>query len=142
MLCFNLIVEFNSSLLFLQFLFKTLLSLYRSFTVKKVLKKQISRVSVFGYGFFGTVPKTMMNALTKPPDSNSDSDDSDTLSLQAKKLKMKLRNLLNTYPTPNQKFYILKIYISCKDHRFRNQSLRHPLHLNFLHHILLSQLPS
>ena len=63
--------------LFLQFAFNTLISLYRSFTVEKILKKQIS-LSAFGYGFVGSVTKTMMMAMVKPPDSLSDSGDSDT----------------------------------------------------------------
>ena len=69
---------FFSTALFLKFAFNTLLSIYRSFTVRTHLKKQISLISALGYGFFGTITHTMMTAMIKPPDSQSDSEDSDS----------------------------------------------------------------
>ena len=45
---------------------------------RKVFKKQISLLSAFGYGFLGSVTKTMMTAIIKPPVSNSNSYNSDT----------------------------------------------------------------
>ena len=74
---FQLNVEYSFPLVFFpQFAFNNLLSLYRSFDVKKYLEKQISLVSAFDYDFFGTAIKTMMTAMIKPTDSTSDSDDS------------------------------------------------------------------
>ena len=70
-------IDFSNAL-FLQFALNTLLRLYHSFTPKKTLIKQISLVSAFGHGFFGTVTKPMMTAIIKPSNFNSDSDDSDT----------------------------------------------------------------
>ena len=62
--------------LFLQFAFNTLLSIYRSFSVKNLLKKQISVISAPGFGFFATITQTMMTAMNKSSDSHSDSEDS------------------------------------------------------------------
>ena len=75
---FQLNVEYNFYRSFLQFAFNTFLSLYRSFTVKNFLKKQISLISALGYVFFGTIIHTMMTAMIKPPDPHSDSEDSDS----------------------------------------------------------------
>ena len=67
-------IDFSTAL-FLQFVFNTHLSLYRSITVKKILfKKRIPLVAVFGYDFFRTVTKTIMSSMIKPPDSNSNSN--------------------------------------------------------------------
>ena len=63
---------------FLQFAFNTLFSIYRSFTVRNLLKKQISVITALGFGFFGTITKTMMTAMIKSTHSSSDSDDSDS----------------------------------------------------------------
>ena len=70
-------IDFSIAL-FLQFAFNTLLSIYRSFTVNNLLKKQISLISAIGYCFFGTITQTLMTAMNKPPDSHSDSEDSDS----------------------------------------------------------------
>ena len=67
-----------STALFLQFAFNTLFSIYRSFIVRNLLKKQISVITAFGFGFFGTITKTMMTAMIKSTHSPSDSDDSDS----------------------------------------------------------------
>ena len=64
-----------STALFLQFPFNTLLSTYRSFIVKNLLKKQISVTSALGFGFFGTITQTLMTAMIDSSDSQSDSDD-------------------------------------------------------------------
>ena len=47
--CFNSI--YFSTALFLQFAFHALISLYRSFTVKQILKKIITLISALGYVF-------------------------------------------------------------------------------------------
>ena len=67
-----------STALFLQFAFNALFSIYRSFTVRNLLKKQISVITALGFGFFGTITKTMMTAVIKSTHSSSDSDDSDS----------------------------------------------------------------
>ena len=67
-----------STALFLQFAFNALFSIYRSFTVRNLLKKQISVITALGFGFFGTITKTMMTAMIKSTHSSSDSDDSDS----------------------------------------------------------------
>ena len=67
-----------STALFLQFAFNTLFSIYRSFTVRNLLKKQISVITALVFGFFGTITKTMMTAMIKSTHSPSDSDDSDS----------------------------------------------------------------
>ena len=67
-----------STALFLQFAFNTLFSIYRSFTVRNLLKKQISITTALGFGFFGTITQTMMTAMLKPSNSHSESDDSDS----------------------------------------------------------------
>ena len=67
-----------STALFLQFAFSTLFSIYRSFTVRNLLKKQISVITALGFGFFGTITKTMMTAMIKSTHSSSDFDDSDS----------------------------------------------------------------
>ena len=67
-----------STALFLQFAFNTLFSIYRSFTVRNLLKKQISVITALGFGFFGTITKTMMTAMIKSTHSTSDPDDSDS----------------------------------------------------------------
>ena len=67
-----------STALFLQFAFNTLLSVYRSFTVKNLLKKQISVIFALGFGFFGTIAQTTMTAMIKSSDSISDSGASDS----------------------------------------------------------------
>ena len=64
--------------LFLQFAFNTLNSIYRSFTVRNLLKKRISVISALGFGFFGTITLTLMTAMIKSSDSHSDSEDSDS----------------------------------------------------------------
>ena len=61
-----------------QFVFNALLSKFPSFTVKRVLKKQITLISVLGYGFFGTVTGTMVTAMLPPPNSDSDNDNNDS----------------------------------------------------------------
>ena len=67
-----------STALFLQFAFNTLISFYRSFTVRNLLKKRISLISALGFGFFGTITQTMMTAMIKSFDSHSNSEDSDS----------------------------------------------------------------
>ena len=67
-----------STALFLQFAFNTLFSIYRSFTVRNLLKKQISVKTALRFGFFGTITKTMMTAMIKSTHSLSDLDDSDS----------------------------------------------------------------
>ena len=67
-----------STALFLQFAFNTLFSIYCSFTVRKLLKKQISVLTALGFGFFGTITQTMMTAMLKSSNSHSESDDSDS----------------------------------------------------------------
>ena len=67
-----------SSALFLQFAFNTLLSIYRSFAVKNLLKKQISVISALGFDFFSTITQTLMTAMSKSSDTHSDSEDSDS----------------------------------------------------------------
>ena len=64
--------------LFLQFVFNTLISFNRSFTVRNLLKKQISVISALGFVFFGIITQTMMTARIKASDSHSDSEDSDS----------------------------------------------------------------
>ena len=68
-----------STALFLQFAFNTLFSIYRSFTVRNLLKKQISVITALGFGFFGTITQTMMTAMIKSSNSTSDPNDSDSL---------------------------------------------------------------
>ena len=63
---------------FLKFAFNTLFSIYRSFTVQKLLKKQISVLTALGFGFFGTITQTMMTAMLKSSNSHSESDNSDS----------------------------------------------------------------
>ena len=107
-----------STALFLQFAFNTLFSIYRSFTVRNLLKKQISFLTAFGFGFFGTVTQTMMTAMIKSTNSHPDSDDSDspnsplaknqTLSSSPNlrppkyhsQIKTKILNLKNKSPMP------------------------------------------
>ena len=50
------------------------------FTALSKLRKVIKNLpfSAFGFGFFGTVTKSMMTAIIESPDSNSDFVDSDT----------------------------------------------------------------
>ena len=109
-----------STALFLQFAFNTLFSIYRSFTVRNLLKKQISVITALGFGFFGTITQTMMTAMIKSSNSPSDPNDSDsphsplakthTLSPIPKprppkyhtNIKTKLLNLKNK--TPMQRF--------------------------------------
>ena len=109
-----------STALFLQFAFNTLFSIYRSFTVRNLLKKQISVITALGFGFFGTITQTMMTAMIKSSNSPSDPNDSDsphsplakthTLSSSPKprppkyhtNIKTKLLNLKNK--TPMQRF--------------------------------------
>ena len=67
-----------STALFLQFAFNTLFSIYRSFTVRNLLKKQISVITALGFGFFGTITQTMMTAMIKSSNSPSDPNDSDS----------------------------------------------------------------
>ena len=67
-----------STAVFLHFAFNTLISIYCSFTVRNLLKKQISVISALGFGFFGTITQTMMTAMIKSSDSHSDSEDSDS----------------------------------------------------------------
>ena len=67
-----------STALFLQFAFNTLFSVYRSFTVRNLLKKQISFLTAFGFVFFGTITQTMMTAMIKSTNPHPDSDDSDS----------------------------------------------------------------
>ena len=67
-----------STALFLQFAFNTLISIYRSFTVRNLLKKQIAVVSALGFGFFGTTTQTMRTAMIESSDSHSDSEDFDS----------------------------------------------------------------
>ena len=67
-----------STALFLQFAFNTLFRIYRSFTVRNLLKKQISVITALGFGFFGTITKTLMTAMIKSTHSSSDSDNSDS----------------------------------------------------------------
>ena len=108
-----------STALFLQFAFNTLFSIYRSFTVRNLLKTQISVITALGFGFFGTITKTMITAMIKSPNSPSDSDDSDsphsplakthTISSSPKprppkyhtNIKTKLLNLKNKNPMQN-----------------------------------------
>ena len=52
-----------STAIFLQLAFNMLLKINRSFTVKNILKIQISLLSALGYGFFGTITHTMMTAM-------------------------------------------------------------------------------
>ena len=78
--CYILIqcgIYFSTDLL-LQFAFNTLLSVYRSFTVKNLLKKQISVIFALGFGFSGTIARTMMTAMIKSSDSHSGSGASDS----------------------------------------------------------------
>ena len=42
------------------------------------LRKQFSVVTALGFGFFGTITKTMMTVIIKSTHSSSDSDDSDS----------------------------------------------------------------
>ena len=65
-----------STALFLQFAFNTLFSIYRSSTVRNLLKKQVSVITALGFGFFGTITQTMMTAMIKSSNSQSESDDS------------------------------------------------------------------
>ena len=67
-----------STALFLQFAFNTLFSIYRSFTVRSLLKKPISVLTALGFGFFGTITQTMMTAMLNSSNSHSESDDSDS----------------------------------------------------------------
>ena len=67
-----------STTLFLQFAFNTLFSIYRSFTVRNLLKKQISVITALGFGFVGTITKTMMTAMIKSTHSTANFDDSDS----------------------------------------------------------------
>ena len=67
-----------SAALFLQFAFNTLFSIYRSFTVRNLLKKHTSVLSALGFGFFKTFTQTMMTAMLKSSNSHSESDDSDS----------------------------------------------------------------
>ena len=108
-----------STALFLQFAFNTLFSIYRSFTVRNLLKKHISVITALGFGFFGTITQTMITAMTKSSNSQSKSDDSDsphsplakthTISSSPKSrhpkyhanIKTKLLNL--EYKTPTQR---------------------------------------
>ena len=100
-------IDFSTAL-FLQFVFNTHLSLYRSITVKKILfKKRIPLVAVFGYDFFRTVTKTIMSSMIKPPDSNSHSNDSGTPSLSRQMPKTK-HTKSHKY-TPNIKSKILNL---------------------------------
>ena len=41
-------------------------------------KKQISVITALGFGFFGTITQTMMTAMIKSSNSQSDPDDSDS----------------------------------------------------------------
>ena len=109
-----------STALFLQFAFNTLFSIYRSFTVRNLLQKQISVITALGFGFFGTITQTMMTAMIKSSNSPSNPNDSDsphsplakthTLSSSPKprppkyhtNIKTKLPNLKNK--TPMQRF--------------------------------------
>ena len=52
--------------------------IYRSFTVRNLLKKQISVITALGFGFFGTLTQTMMTAVIKSSNSQSESYDSDS----------------------------------------------------------------
>ena len=67
-----------STALFLHFAFNTLFSIYRSFTVRNLLRKQISVLTALGFGFLGTITQTMMTAMIKSTNSHPDSDDSDS----------------------------------------------------------------
>ena len=104
--------------LFLQFAFNTLLKLYRSFTV---FEKQIYLVSAFGYGFFGTVTKKVMTAMTKPPDFKSDSNDSDTSSLSRHKTE---------HITTKSHYY--KPNINSKTSNLENKNIMHSSPINKL----------
>ena len=59
--------------LFLHVAFNTLLRLNHAFKAKNFFKNM--PLFLLLYGFFGTVTKTLMTALIKPPDSNTVSDD-------------------------------------------------------------------
>ena len=60
-----------STALFLNFLFKTLVIVYKTFDAKKILKRQITFWSALSHGFFGTVSKSMINANTIENNTNT-----------------------------------------------------------------------
>ena len=63
-----------STALFIQFVFKTITSFYKTFNAKKLLKGQITLWSALSHGFLGTASKSMISAI----ESESDSDDDNT----------------------------------------------------------------
>ena len=91
-----------STALFLQFAFNTLFSIYRSFTVRNLL---ISVITALGFGFFGTITKTMMTAMIKSTHSSSDSDDSDSPHSPLAKTPLAKNNTTSSSPKPRPPKY-------------------------------------
>ena len=127
---------------FLQSALNKLLSIYRSFTVKNLLKKQISLISELGYCFVGTVKNllkkqisliselgycfvgtvmhTMMTAMIKPPDSHSDSEDSD--SPQPPPSTSNTRSPHSKSKSSNYQLHIKSKFVSLKNKNIMNRS--------------------
>ena len=79
-----------SAFLFLQFIFKTIISIYNTFNAKKLLKGQISFIAAFTHGFFNIITESMVNAADTDNSDNSDSDDNNTYSKPKKTKKIPL----------------------------------------------------
>ena len=84
-----------STILFLQFVFKTITSIYKTFNAKKLLNGQISLLAALSHGFLGILSKSMINAIESEPDddnSHSDSDDDNTSTKPKKAKKSSSKN--------------------------------------------------